>query len=751
MARALPSAARYESPREHLEDELALAGKLFERQIHQHWELGLLPRIQDEFSGTFVSSDEVSAILAGERARSEKGDRAIADLDADIARRVAEIDARLAATRSEPRPEAGADLGPAVALGSDTGLPFDRMQRLLGLTPSERRALWVLIAVELSSRLRALMRYLVNESNRVYADVGLLELLVYSGPARERMVGELAGDGRLLALRLVEPVGGRRAYDEAPYLLRSLRVNPRVIELAHGLMRLDREVARVAELVAVPPDARGLLVPESIKTQVAALLAPDGGTARPASEGPPIVVLAGPDGAGRKSLVFGAARSEGRPVLHLRCGELAGWDLGELGRMAQAVVREALLFDAVPLFEGVDALGPHPESNRPDRMRPFEVSLAALSSPVAATCGPRDGRPIALGRGLLIVDVPVPTEAARAALWRRALDGAAAAELDFDLVASRYPITGGVLLRSAAAAAALAAARMQTGGARGVNDRDVHAGLRGTLDIKLSGLGRRVTWRQGWADLILPEDSLEEVREFIARVKHKRRVYDEWGFSRKLAKGLGLSALFSGPPGTGKTMVAGIIAEELALDLYQIDLSRIVSKYVGETEKNLAELFDAAEAGHAILLFDEADSLFAKRTEVKSSVDRYANLEVNYLLQRMEAFGGITILTTNMDSAIDDAFRRRISFRVNFPFPEPEDRIRLWRVMIPDEAELAGDIDFDLLSRKYEMSGGYIRNAVLRAAFLAADDRSPITMRHMMRAANLEYAAMGKVVSSLGH
>jgi SpoVK/Ycf46/Vps4 family AAA+-type ATPase len=199
-------------------------------------------------------------------------------------------------------------------------------------------------------------------------------------------------------------------------------------------------------------------------------------------------------------------------------------------------------------------------------------------------------------------------------------------------------------------------------------------------------------------------------------------------------------------------MVAGLIATDLALDLYQIDLSRIVSKYVGETEKNLAELFDAAEAGHAILLFDEADSLFAKRTEVKSSVDRYANLEVNYLLQRMEAFGGITILTTNMDSAIDEAFKRRISFKVNFPFPEPEDRKKLWRVMLPTEAEVGADIDFDFLSNKYEMSGGYIRNAVLRAAFLAADDQSPITMRHMMRAANLEYTGMGKVVSHhLGH
>jgi SpoVK/Ycf46/Vps4 family AAA+-type ATPase len=702
---------------------------MFERQIHAHWEAGLLPRMLDEFSGTFVSSDEVSAILGRVRSGgpTPEGQQTIAALDREIDELFAEREARLAAGR-----EAGMIV------------PFDRLRGGLGLSSSEERALLVLVAVEVSSNMRALMRYLVNESGRVYADVGLLELLVYRDPEnRDRLVRELAPDGRLLALRLVEPVGGRRSFDEAPYLLRSLRVNPRVIELAHGLARLDGEVARVAELVPEPPSAEQLLVDDALKRTVSALLA---------TRGAPIVVLAGPEGSGRKSLAFGAARDQGRPVLHIRCGELAGWDLADLGRLARAVVREALLFGAVPVFENIDLLAPHTETNRPDRVRPFEGALGGFPGAVAATCAPRDSRPVNLGRGLLMVDVPVPLEAVRAVLWRRALDGTAAAGLDFDMVAARYPITGGVLLRSAAAAQSLAAARARAGGADGVDDRDIHDGLRGTLDVKLSGLGRRITWRQTWDDLILPEDSLEEVREFIARVKHKRRVYDDWGFSRKMAKGLGLSALFSGQPGTGKTMVAGLIATDLALDLYQIDLSRIVSKYVGETEKNLAELFDAAEAGHAILLFDEADSLFAKRTEVKSSVDRYANLEVNYLLQRMEAFGGITILTTNMDSAIDEAFKRRISFKVNFPFPEPEDRKKLWQVMLPTEADVGSDIDFDFLSNKYEMSGGYIRNAVLRAAFLAADDRSPITMRHMMRAANLEYSGMGKVVSHhLGH
>ena len=231
----------------------------------------------------------------------------------------------------------------------------------------------------------------------------------------------------------------------------------------------------------------------------------------------------------------------------------------------------------------------------------------------------------------------------------------------------------------------------------------------------------------------------------VARVRHRRRVIDEWGFGRKIAKGLGVASLFSGPPGTGKTMAAGLIAADLGLDLYQIDLSRMVSKYIGETEKNLAKVFDAAEAGHAILLFDEADAMFAKRTDVQSSNDRYANLEINYLLQRMEAFTGITILTTNHDTGIDDAFRRRLAFRIAFPMPEEDERRRLWHAILPP-GSLAGSINVRQLAERFVMSGGYIKNAALRAAYLAANDGGLIEMRHLLKAAIAEYTAMGKVM-----
>ena len=246
---------------------------------------------------------------------------------------------------------------------------------------------------------------------------------------------------------------------------------------------------------------------------------------------------------------------------------------------------------------------------------------------------------------------------------------------------------------------------------------------------------------------VLPDDTLDEIKIFAARAAHASRVYEDWGFRGKLQRGLGIAALFSGPPGTGKTMVAGLIARSLGLDLYLVDLAQVVSKWVGETEKQLGKIFDAASMGQALLLFDEADSLFAKRTEVKTSNDRYANLEVNYLLQRIEEFGGVAILTTNQESAVDPAFKRRLAAEIRFYPPERDERERLWRTLIPAEAPVEPRLDFYGLADGYkEMCGGHIRNAVLRAAFLAAADNEPISQDHLIRAARTEYRAMGKVV-----
>ncbi|HEV7559460.1 MAG TPA: ATP-binding protein, partial [Kofleriaceae bacterium] len=273
-------------------------------------------------------------------------------------------------------------------------------------------------------------------------------------------------------------------------------------------------------------------------------------------------------------------------------------------------------------------------------------------------------------------------------------------------------------------------------------------GIRQHLESRLGTTANRVARLATWAQVILPTDIQDSLTELIARIKHRRIVFDKWGFDHVMSTSRGVTALFQGGPGTGKTLVASAIANELGMDLYRVDLSRVMSKWIGETEQNLAKLFDAAEDGNAIILFDEADSLFAKRTEVKSSVDRYANLEVNYLLQRIDTFEGIAILTTNFGTSIDAAFKRRLSLRLTFPFPDEDMRERLWRTHLPAEVPTAGVFDLAEIARKYRLSGGYIRNAALRAAFLAAEEHSPLTQDHLERAIKAEFREIGKIAES---
>jgi hypothetical protein len=262
---------------------------------------------------------------------------------------------------------------------------------------------------------------------------------------------------------------------------------------------------------------------------------------------------------------------------------------------------------------------------------------------------------------------------------------------------------------------------------------------------RLDDLAQRIEPSAGWEDLVLPEPQRQLLAQIAGQVRQRRRVYDAWGFGGAGVRGLGISALFAGPSGTGKTMAAEVLARELRLDLYRIDLSQVVSKYIGETEKNLRRVFDAAEGGGAILLFDEADALFGRRSEVKDSHDRYANIEVSYLLQRMEGYRGLAILTTNMKNALDPAFLRRLRFVVSFPFPDAAQREEIWRRVFPSRTPTEG-LDAVRLAR-LNVAGGNIRNIALHAAFLAAEAGQPVLMDHVLRAARGEYAKLEKTLT----
>ena len=578
-------------------------------------------------------------------------------------------------------------------------VPLEWLRLRLGLAPLELDALWLLAAIELDPGV-ARLAHAFGLDSCPGLSIQLLRRLLPLGFAE---IDELA------RLGLVERATDHRV----PGHLRFIRAADRIAELAAGELRLDPEVARIAELVA--PIASS--VPEFALPSDDALL-----------------VATGIDGSGRATLLRSLAAHRGKGTLDVRVAELAH-EPDVLIRQLRAIVREAHLFDVIPLLRD---LGPRDGRSLlvdAELLRRWPGLVLATSFEAPAWV---ESRPI-------VVHAIAPIDAAsRAPIWRSHLPEAD--EPLVEEVAARYPIAPGAI------AAAARNVRAQTESRPITLDR-IHAGLRDHLGQQLGPLARRIACTQSWDDLVLPEAQVEQLVELVARVQHRGEVLERQGFGGKLGKGTGLVALFSGEPGTGKTMVAGILAASLGIDLYQVDLSAVVSKYIGETEKGLAKLFDVAEAGHVILLFDEADALFARRSEVRSSNDRYANLETNYLLQRLEAFSGITILTTNHETSLDDAFRRRIAVHVRFPMPDPGERAHLWEVMFPPGAPVAADVDVYRLARELELSGGHIKNAVLRAAYLAASAGSAITMDHLVRAARAEYDAMGRILttaSSLG-
>lgn len=344
------------------------------------------------------------------------------------------------------------------------------------------------------------------------------------------------------------------------------------------------------------------------------------------------------------------------------------------------------------------------------------------------------------GRQVLTYEIRKPTSTEQGRLWRQSL-GPAATRLNgyidqltghFDLdVNSIESISANILKANPDPAKDLGA--------------DLWQACRAQSHPRLGELAQHIQCMAVWNDLVLPATQLQTLREVSIHVRQRMKIYEVWGFAAKSARGLGISALFSGASGTGKTMAAEVLANELQLDLYRIDLSQVVSKYIGETEKNLRRVFDAAEQGGAILLFDEADALFGKRSEVKDSHDRYANVEISYLLQRMESYRGLAILTTNLKDAIDTAFLRRIRFVVQFPFPDSNQRAEIWRHIFPSQTPTDG-LDVDRLAR-LSVAGGNIRNIALHAAFLAADSGEPVRMNHLLRAARAEYTKLEKPLS----
>jgi hypothetical protein len=578
---------------------------------------------------------------------------------------------------------------------------IDTLARLFHLSAFERDVLLLAAGVEMDARIAALCAQASGQPQRPWASFGLA-LAALPQPHWSA----LAPLEPLRRWRLVE-------VDDASGLTAArLRLDERVLHFIGGLNHLDHRLHTLLD--PVPPPGPLSAAHRAIAIRAAEQLH--------ATEGRlPPVLLAGDDAAGKQDVAATIAAQLGVGLYRLRGADLPV-TAAEQAALATLWSREAALL-------GCGLLITHDEGDAQRALTRLVARIDGLVIVAGSSLPPLEG-------GELRHAVDRPDAPERRRLWHAAL-GAKAAPLApaLDALAAQYRLGARRIVAIAA----------QVEGTDPLRDMEVlHRACRGHA-AALPGLAQRIDARAGWNDLVLPDAQHRALQQIAVHARHRLTVHHAWGFASKSARGLGIATLFWGDSGTGKTLAAEALANELGLALYRIDLSAVVSKYIGETEKNLRKLFDAAEDAGAILLFDEADALFGKRSEVKDSHDRYANIEVSYLLQRMEAYSGLAILTTNHKAALDSAFQRRLRFVVHFPFPDQAQREAIWRAVLPSEAPLDG-IDYAKLAR-LNVPGGTIRNIALSAAFLAAEANVPIGMAQLLRGAHLEAAKRDKPYS----
>jgi hypothetical protein len=600
--------------------------------------------------------------------------------------------------------------------------PLDVLARDFHLSEVAVAILFAIVAPRLRGELARLYGILANDPGRALVDEYLLGQILGTELTLQ-IARELDGDRPLRRYGLVRVTAGERPFA-------GLTIDPLVVRYIAN-QSPEGEPDPHLKVRHVDRDLDELQLPRPVVLKAVRFLAA-------ARAGEPVrIVVRGRTGSGRHTLLTSLAARAGR--------SLGVIDLSTIPRepsraapALEAALRRAMLRGLVPCIDGLEMIS----SEDPDAKIQIGAVLRNHPGPIAIRM-PTEAL-IPLDPGYLLLDLPQRSEQLRAESWTVALERHHIELADTSELAARYRVGPGIIERVCAEVSR----RPERPADPAAWIRELDDAVRQHLENRLGTTANRVTRLASWADIVLPEDITDSLLELTARVRHRKQVYEQWGFDRSMTTSRGITALFQGSPGTGKTMVAGVIARDLGLELYRVDVSRITSKWIGETEKNLGSLFDAAEDGQVLLLFDEADSLFAKRTEVKTSVDRYANMEVNYLLQRLDSFEGIAILTTNFGNAIDPAFKRRLTYRVTFPFPDEEMREQLWRSLIPLQVPVQGKLDFAGLSQRFRLSGGYIRNAALRAAFLAAEEGSSLTHEHLERAIRMEFREIGKLAES---
>lgn len=671
----------------------------------------------DEFHGQYISDTEINALLGQPLGASwwqpSSNSEPEQMVEVDV---LAKITQRVESLRQ-------------TAWEQDKILRLDHLVTTFGLSDFERDVLLVCLAPAFDRRYERFYGYLQDDATRRWPSVNLiLDLLCEPNPERLLQLEYFADDAALFRYQLLTAVR-EPGVMEPPLLNQAVRPDKTVVSWLLGRYQPH---AKLGVQVSLEWPRQGL------QTEILLVGVTLRGLQHVIAEELPIFVFYGRDEGSQRAAGRLLANYVGRPLLRVDLAALIQEGLAPFDALRLAL-RDARLSGAIPYLSGWDAClkngvpGP-------------TVFAELCNHPDLAIAVSRERwQPQGIDRDhyLIWLEFSLPEYPQRQAMWWHFLGQAAEIEaLDIPALSSQFSFTSDQIRDTVASARDLAVQRGSS-----LQNEALFAAARAQADPRLSTLARQIKPRYQWADIILPEDQLAMLHELVATVRGRPKVLYDWDVRRKLVSNAGITALFAGPPGTGKTMAAEVIASELNLDLYKIDLSTIVNKYIGETEKNLEKVFTEAETSNAILFFDEADALFGKRSEVRDAHDRYANIEISYLLQRMEAYDGITILATNLRANLDEAFTRRLQFAVDFPFPEEDERLHIWETLFPATVPRHPELDLALMARRFKLAGGNIRNIIVSAAYLAAADGGQVSMEHLMHGTRRELQKMGRMMN----
>ncbi len=694
-----------DSHRAHLHAELARLELVVRREVVRLRAANLI--VDDDFRGLYIADEQIDALLA----EGTDGTDRLSTLHA--------LDGLI--ERARRGSDEAADRAPGEP-------PLRRVARIFGLSAFDTDVLLVALAPEVDLRWQTLYAYVQNDVTKKRPTVDFaLKLLLPSVDSRLDARRSFVPEAPLLRHGLLRLVADAQEPDP-PLIARAMKADDALVS---SLVGLEGFACRYPGTRYVPEPAEIASLPLSTAARDALDAA-----VRILRSAPAAVSLQGPARADLERAAEGLASALGRRLVTCRLGSALA-DADDARTTLAAIRRDAALLDALLFVDDAELLAT-PEARARRLGEVVGEELGAFDGPLVLGGIQPWAAETTLRRGPVVsLEVPAPDASVRARLWREALTGG---PVDLGSVADSFKLGAREIAHAASAAVLRAGLRDEA-----PTLADLHAAARAESTNALGAYAQKLSPAYTWDDIVLPPRALRSLREVCASMRFRSVVQDEWGFGRNNVRGNGLNALFSGASGTGKTMAAEIVANELGLDLYKIDLANVVSKYIGETEQNLSRIFAAAD--NAILFFDEADALFGKRSEVRDAHDRYANIEVAYLLQRIEEYEGVVVLATNLAKNVDDAFARRMHHAVEFPFPDKQLRERIWGGVFPPEAPLGRDVDLAFLAERFELAGGNIRNVAVAAATDAAQDGREIRMVHLVSATARELEKLGRLPS----